>query len=115
MRINFDNKKINIEQVIAVVLSFINLYFPFISFFIFVEYLDVLQKGTLSHFQFHTVGPDIVFMAFGVAVLISSITTIVKYFGNKKVKLIYPVVLFIFPIVLYFIIPYALYLLKRMN
>ena len=90
------NEIINIKRVIAVVLSFVNLFFSFFSFIIIYEYLEMFVKNTTYSLEFHNMCSDIFIMFVGVVMFIYSLFTIIKYFRHKKINFIYPVLFLIF-------------------
>ncbi|MDP2685009.1 MAG: hypothetical protein Q8P20_08315 [bacterium] len=98
--IDLGNKTINIKQVVAVVLSFVNLFYSLISFVIIFEYLEMYIKGTTWRLEYHDVWLDVIYMMFGLIVFIYSLVSIIKYFKHQEIKLIYTFLLFLCPFVI---------------
>ncbi len=102
-----NNRKIDIKQVITLVFSIINLYYAFLGFCIILEYFDILNRGYLTHLQFHTIWSDILVMILAIIISVNSVSVIIMYFRHKQVKLIYPIVLFFLPFLIFLVIPYT--------
>lgn len=96
------NKEINTKQVIAVVLSFVNLVFSLLSFFVIYEYFKIITNGSTWRLEYHEVWFDILFMVVGITIFVYSLINIFRYFRHKKIKLLYPVLFIVFVFIVYF-------------
>lgn len=102
-----NSHKINIKQVITLVLSIVNLYYVFLGFSIILEYFDILNRGYLTQLQFRTIWLDISVMILAIIISVNSVSVIIMYFRQKQVKLVYPMILFFLPFFIFLVIPYA--------
>ncbi|MDP2685026.1 MAG: hypothetical protein Q8P20_08400 [bacterium] len=91
---------INIKQIIAVVLSFINLIFSILAFFILAEYFEIITEGLTWRFEFREVWTDVLLMIVGIAMFIVSLMSILRYFRHQEIKLKYS----IFFLIVYFLL-----------
>lgn len=101
------NNKINIKQVTAVVLLFVNLIFSFLPFFIIVEYFEIITKNSTWQLEYLRIWSDMLLIVIGIVMFVFSLITIIRYFRHKDVKIMYPVLFLVF----YFIILFLPFLL----
>ena len=96
----FIHNQINIKQVVSVILSFINIVFSILPFFIITEYMEMFINNSTWRLEYREIWSDILFMIIGIAMFVYSLITIIKYFRHIEVKLLYPALF----LILYFVI-----------
>ncbi len=107
------SQHINWNQVVAVVLSFINLVFSVVSFMVITEYVEMIIRGTHWRLAYHDVWVDSLFMLYGILATGYSVFTIIKYLRHRQITLLYPVLLFLFPFVVFIVVPYLLSVVRK--
>lgn len=85
--------KINIKHVVSVALSIINIAIVLPFSFIAVEYYEIFFTGYTGHLQFHTIPFDIGIILLSLGVIIFSLIVIIKYFRDKQVPFIAPIII----------------------
>lgn len=85
--------KINIKNVISVALSVVNIAIVLPFSFIVVEYYEIFFTGYTGHLQFHTIPFDVGIILLSLGVIIFSSIIIIKYFRNKKVPFVAPIII----------------------
>ncbi len=85
--------KINVKNVISVALSVVNIAIVLPFSFIAVEYYEILFTGYTGRLQFHTIPFDVGVIVLSLGVIIFSVIVIIKYFRNKKVPFVAPIII----------------------